>query len=59
MTSDEIKLCMEVSFLERNKFKSDLICYLQEFIQNITLDTDYNKGFHDALKIIECHVKEI
>ena len=59
MKNSEIELCLSVALLERIKIKSELNCYLQEYRQNITLDTDYNKGFHDALKVIEIHIKEI
>ena len=59
MTSDEIKICLEASILERNHIKNDLQSFVREYLKNITLDTDYNKGFHDALQVFDCKIKDI
>lgn len=59
MTSDEIKLCIETSIAERNHIKDDLRSFIREYLKNITLDSEYNKGFHDALIVFDCKIKEI
>ena len=59
MTSNEIKLCIEASILERNHIKEDLRAFIREYLKNITLDTEYNKGFHDALQVFDCKIKDI
>ena len=59
MTSDEIKMCLETSILERNHIKNDLRSFVREYLKNITLDTEYNKGFHDALQVFDCKIKDI
>lgn len=59
MTSDEIKMCLEASILERNHIKNDLRSFVREYLKNITLDTEYNKGFHDALQVFDCKIKDI
>ena len=59
MTSNEIKICIEASILERNHIKKDLTSFIREYLKNITLDTEYNKGFHDALQVFDCKIKDI
>ncbi len=59
MTSDEIKLCIEASIAERNHIVSEMSRYIRNYCNNMVLDTEYNKGFHDALVALECKLKEI
>lgn len=59
MNSNEIKLCIEASITERNHIKDDLRAYIRDYLKNITLDTEYNKGFHDAFIVFDCKIKEI
>ena len=59
MSSDEIKLCLEAALLERNYIVSDLHNFVNTYLNTVTPDTDYNKGFLDALRCVDCKIKDI
>lgn len=59
MTSDEIKLCLEAALAERNYIVSDLHKFVITYLNTVTPDTDYNKGFLDALRVVDSKIKEI
>ena len=59
MTSDEIKMCLEAAMLERNHIVSEFRSFVCTYLKTVTPDTDYNKGFLDALRCVDSKIKDI
>ena len=59
MNNIELKIAHDSMLIERNHIVSAMKEYIDDYCNNMKLDTDYNKGFHDALVTIKGHLTEI